>query len=56
MMRKANFAASVNRKTPHIDAVAWFVVLISAIITEHYLLFNCWTGFPYVRHNNMYTL
>ena len=35
-MRKVNFAASVNEKTPHVDAADLVAsVLITAIIADH---------------------
>jgi hypothetical protein len=53
-MRKVNFAAIVNEKTPQIDAY-------SRLLRANYcnnnglcLLLICWTRDQLLRHNNMY--
>lgn len=44
MMRKVNFAASVNETTPHMDAVAWLIRAIYSNNNGTYSLLICWTG------------
>lgn len=58
MMRKGNFAANVNRKTPHMDSVAWLFCACSSNnngTCRNLLVIKLLDWHPYVRHNNMYT-
>ena len=43
-MRKVNFAAIVNKKTPHVDAVVWLICANFSNNDGLCLLRICWTG------------
>ena len=43
-MRKVNFAASVNEKTPPVDAVSWLDRANYSNNSEFCLLLFAWTG------------
>ena len=43
-MRKVNFAAIVNEKTPHVDAASWLLRAKYCNNNAPYLLLICWTG------------
>lgn len=44
MMRKVNFAAFVNEKTPHVHAPIWLLLSSNSNNNESCMLRICWTG------------
>src|SRR5262245_16634535 len=55
-MRKANFAACVNEKTPHGDAATWLLMPNFRNNNGPMDVQNLLDWHPHVRHNNMHIL